>query len=60
VKLPTDFQFAFENDLEAFEIFNQFSYPEKSKCINKISHYKDSKVRKANIEKILIELKMRT
>jgi hypothetical protein len=59
VKLPADFQSAFANDLEAFEIFNQLSYPEKSKCINKISHYKDPKVRKGNIEKILTELKMR-
>jgi hypothetical protein len=59
VKLPADFQSAFENDLEAFNIFNQLSYPEKSKFINKISHYKDPMVRKGNIVKLLNLLKKR-
>jgi|GEM_PF-2030839 len=59
VKLPEDYQSAFEHDPEAFELFHQLSYPEKSKLINKISHYKDPKIRKANISKSIHQLKMR-
>lgn len=53
VNIPPDLQEEFKNDHEAYEIFIQLSYPEKSKYINKISHFKNPLVRKNNIEKIL-------
>jgi hypothetical protein len=57
IKIPPDFQEAFEKDPESYEIFKFLPYPKKSKCINKISHCKNPQVRKNNIEKILADLK---
>ncbi|MCR2822269.1 YdeI/OmpD-associated family protein [Lederbergia panacisoli] len=57
IKIPNDFIEAFENDQEAYNIFKKLPYPQKSKCINGISHYKNPGVRKKNIEKILVNLK---
>ncbi|GGG72491.1 YdeI/OmpD-associated family protein [Paenibacillus radicis (ex Gao et al. 2016)] len=57
IRLPEDFKEAFENDHEAFEIFNSLPYPDKSKLINGISHYKNAAVRKNNITKIMDKIK---
>ncbi|MBS4219937.1 YdeI/OmpD-associated family protein [Bacillus sp. FJAT-49711] len=57
IKIPNDFKEAFEFDQEAYETFKRLPYPQKSKCINGISHYKNPLVRKKNIEKIMASLK---
>ncbi|MCJ8008633.1 YdeI/OmpD-associated family protein [Lederbergia wuyishanensis] len=57
LKIPNDFNEAFELNQEAYEVFNRLPYPQKSKYINGISHYKNPVVRKKYIEKIMTILK---
>jgi hypothetical protein len=57
IKIPEDFMEAFKKDQEAYEIFKNLPYPQKSKCINGIRHFKNPAVRKSNIDKILVNLK---
>lgn len=57
VKIPQDFKEAFEKDEVAYELFQNLSYPERSKFIYGISHFKNPETRRKNIEKRLTELK---
>ncbi|MCJ8013569.1 YdeI/OmpD-associated family protein [Paenibacillus sp. KQZ6P-2] len=57
VKIPQDFKEAFEKDEVANNLFQNLSYPEKSKFIYGISHFKNPKTRRKNIEKRMTELK---
>lgn len=49
VKVPQDFQEAFDLDQEAYRKFEALSYPLQVKCIHGISHYKNEIVRQKNI-----------
>ena len=57
VKIPQDFKEAFEKDEAAYELFQNLSYPEKSKFIYGLSHLKNPKTRRKNIEKRLTDLR---
>lgn len=57
IRIPNDFKEAFKLDQDAYQIFERLPYPQKSKSINGISHYKNPVVRKKNIEKIMASLK---
>lgn len=57
VKVPQDFQEAFNLDQEAYRKFEALSYPLQVKCINGISHYKNAIVRQKNIAIQLQKLK---
>jgi hypothetical protein len=57
IKIPQDFMEAFEKDQVAYEIFKSLPYPQQSKCINGISHFKSPSVRECNIRKGLTNLR---
>lgn len=57
IKIPQDFKEIFEQDNEASELFQNLSYPQKSKLIYGIGHYKNIETRRKNIEKRLKEIK---
>ena len=56
IKIPQDFKEAFEKDQVAYELYQNLPYPQKSKFIYGISHFK-TRDKKKNIEKRLTELK---
>jgi len=60
INVPQDFQEAFHLDEQAFQAFLNLTYPNQSKLINAISHYKNPSVRKSNIMKLLERLKQTT
>ncbi|WP_213516945.1 YdeI/OmpD-associated family protein [Paenibacillus montaniterrae] len=57
IKIPQDFKEAFEKDQIAYELYQNLPYPQKSKFIYGISHFKNPETKKKNIEKRLTELK---
>lgn len=60
IMIPSDFREAFHSDDEAYQAFLRLTYPNQSKLINAISHYKNPSVRQNNIKKLLERLKQTT